>query len=111
MTNLPDNFDHRAFEARYGDEQTRDLSEVAASYCLAKIAYAAGEDEAGDAAWGRLIDAFPDSDERDQVEAQLEQEYPRWSDWVACLRDSADFWARDRAKRGVVKFIQGVMQL
>ena len=64
--NLPDDFDHRAFEARYGDPCTRDLSEIAASYCIAKLAYAAGEDEAGDAAWSRLIDET-NADEREQI--------------------------------------------
>ncbi len=112
MSNLPDNFNARAFNDRYGDPCTRDLSDIAGSYCIAKLAYAAGEDEAGDAAWSRFIDETS-SDEREQIEAQLEYEYPGVDDWAGCVADIAKENLRKarlfKAKRGVIAFIQAVM--
>ena len=102
--NLPDDFDHRAFEARYGDPCTRDLSEVAVPYCLAKLAYAAGEDTAGDAAWERFCDET-DADEREQIEAELEAEYANIAAWSSCLAYEADRIKRDTAKPAVCKAI------
>jgi hypothetical protein len=99
-------------QAHFADEQTRDLSNIAASYCIAKLAYAAGEDEAGDAAWGRFIDET-DADEREQIEAQLESEYPGVKAWAACVADIAEANLRRaklmKAKLGVVRFIEQVM--
>lgn len=93
-------------------DDCRDLSELAPSYCIAKLAYAAGEDEAGDAAMGRFIEEI-DADERDQIEAQLEQDYPGRVAWIACILDEADRLAREemrrKAKRAVVQFIVAVM--
>lgn len=112
MSNLPDNFDSRAFEARFGDPCTRDLSDIEGSYCIAKLAYAAGEDEAGDAAWSRFIDET-NSDEREQIEAQLEYEYPSVKAWAACIVDIAEANLRRaklmKAKLSVVRFIEQVM--
>jgi hypothetical protein len=105
---------HQSYRERlyFADEQTRDLSDIAASYCIAKLAYAAGEDEAGDAAWGRFIDETS-SDEREQIEAQLEYEYPGVKAWAACVVDLAEWNLRQaklmKAKLGVVRFIEQVM--
>lgn len=101
---LPDDFDHRAFEACYGDPCTRDLSEIAIPYCLAKLAYAAGEDEAGDAAYGRFID-LTDSDEREQIEAQLEYEFSSVAAWASCLENEAAHVKHETAKVAVFRAI------
>ena len=85
-------------QTRYdGSLPTRDLSDLAAVFCIAKLAYAAGQDDAGDAAWGRFIDETS-ADEREQIEAQLDGEYPGVAAWSACLVDVAAANARAIAK-------------
>ena len=108
IANLPDDFDHRAFEARYGDPCTRDLSEVAVPYCLAKLAYAAGEDQAGDAAWERFCDET-DADEREQIEAELDHEFRGFAAWAACLSHEADRIKRETLKAKTAAMIAQVL--
>ena len=84
----------------YRDVDCRDLSEAAVPYCAAKLMYAAGEDEAGDAAYGRFID-LTDSDEREQIEAELEAEYANIAAWASCITYEADRIKRDTAKLAV----------
>ena len=81
----------------YRAAETRDLSEVAIPYCASKLLYAAGEDEAGDAAMGRFIDLTA-ADEREQIEAELEREYRSFPAWASCLEYEANRIERDTAK-------------
>lgn len=90
------------------------LENAAVAYCMAKLAYACGVDEAGDAAWSGLSEAVAndgiDNDDMEAVEAQLEYEYPRLADWVECLIDEAQRVAGLKAARAVVAFVRAVMQ-
>ena len=86
------------------DADCRDLYEASIPYCLAKLAYAAGEDEAGDAAYGRLID-LTDSEEREQIEAELDREYANIAAWASCITYEADRIKRDAAKLAALKAI------
>jgi hypothetical protein len=88
----------------YRDVDCRDLSEAAIPYCLAKLAYAAGEDEAGDAAWQRFVDVT-DSDDREQIEAELDCEYSNIAAWASCLEYEANRIKRDMVKLAVLKAI------
>ena len=88
----------------YRAAETRDLSEVAIPYCASKLLYAAGEDEAGDAAYGRFID-LTDADEREQIEAELEREYANVAAWASCITYEADRIKRDTAKLAALKAI------
>lgn len=89
----------------YRDVDCRELSEAAVPYCLAKLAYAAGEDTAGDAAWQRFVDVT-DSDDREQIEAELDCEYSNLAAWASCLEYEANRIKRDMAKRAAAKAIR-----
>ena len=81
-----------------GGLPVRDLDDVVGTYCIAKLAYASGEDEAGDAAWQRLKDET-DADEFEQIEAQLESDHPNIAAWVGVLVAEAERLDRKKAKR------------
>lgn len=98
------NRQHRYEAGRAQEIEHRDLSEAAVPYCLYKLANAAGEDEAADAAWSRFMD-LTDPDERDQIEAQLESDYRTFRAWSGCLADEADRITRDTAKLAAAKAI------
>lgn len=98
------NRQHRYEAGRAQEIADRDLSEVAVPYCLAKLAHAAGEDEAADAAWSRFME-ITDPDEREQIEAQLENDYRTNAAWASCLTYEADRIARDTAKLAAARAI------
>ena len=61
--NLPDDFDHRAFEAAYGSDPVADAINTARiPHAFAKLAYALGFDTIGDAAFEAIDDALADDD-------------------------------------------------
>ena len=86
------------------DADCRDLYEASIPYCLAKLAYAAGEDEAGDAAYERFCD-ITNAEEREQIEAELDREYGNVAAWASCLTYEADRIERDTAKLAALKAI------
>ena len=83
------------------DADCRVLYEASIPYCLAKLSYAAGEDEAGDAAYERFCD-ITSAEEREQIEAELGHEYRNVAAWASCLTYEAD---RNTAKLAALKAI------
>ena len=91
------NRQHRHEAGRAQEIAERDLSEAAVPWCLYKLAHAAGEDGAADAAYEQFMEVT-DSDEREHIEAQLACDFHGWSAWVACLKDEADRLERQKVK-------------
>ena len=75
------NRQHR-YEAERGMHVEINITpETACCYCVAQIAYAMGEDNAGNAASERLPETFV-NDDLDHVLAELAQQYPDLQSWL-----------------------------
>ena len=98
------------FEGAYRRMSNDDLcalDNAATRYCIAKLAYLLGEDDAGDAAWEGLVEAVAndgiDCDAAEAIEAQLDWLYPKPADWLDRIKADVAFAERQLAKRDAAK--------
>jgi hypothetical protein len=100
---------YEAAHRRMSSDDLCALDNAATRYCIAKLAYLLGEDDAGDAAWEGLVEAVANDgincDDAEAIAAQLDWLYPKPADWLDRIKADVAFAERQLAKRDAAKAV------